>query len=102
MVKYVPQVLTNYRNQSTRGWSIYTIVFDFVGGLLSLAQLGIDAYLQHDWSGISGNPVKLALGNISIVFDVIFLTQHYVLYPTREEPEREEDPLLAEEREHTA
>lgn len=47
---------------------------------MSIAQLGIDSYLQKDWSGITGNPAKLALGNVSIFFDVIFLIQHYWLY----------------------
>jgi cystinosin len=80
LVKYMPQVLTNYRNRSTQGWSIWQILLDFVGGILSIAQLGIDSYLQQDWSGITGNPVKLALGNISMFFDIIFMFQHYVLY----------------------
>ena len=43
----------------------------------------IDSSLQSDWSGITGNPVKLGLANISIVFDVIFMVQHYILYRAR-------------------
>lgn len=27
-----------------------------------------------------GNPVKLMLGIFSVLFDVIFLTQHFILY----------------------
>lgn len=93
----MPQVLTNYRNGSTEGWSIAQILLDFAGGLLSIAQLGIDSYLQNDWSGITGNPVKLALGNISMFFDVIFIVQHYYLYrgqASKELTVGEEDPLL--------
>jgi len=48
--------------------------------VLSILQLVIDSGLQADWSGITGNPVKLGLGNVSIFFDVIFMIQHYVLY----------------------
>lgn len=44
-------------------------------------QLLLDASLQGDWSGVTGNPVKFGLGYISIFFDIIFITQHYVLYP---------------------
>ena len=40
----------------------------------------IDSSLQSDWSGITGNPVKLGLGNISILFDIVFILQHYILY----------------------
>lgn len=34
--KYVPQVLLNYRRQSTIGWSIINILLDIAGGTLSL------------------------------------------------------------------
>jgi len=101
LVKYIPQVITNYRNHSTHGWSIAQILLDFAGGFLSIAQLGIDSYLQNDWSGITGNPVKLALANISMFFDVIFIVQHYFLYKGRKGKafaDGEEDPLLGEER----
>jgi len=84
LVKYTPQILTNYRNKSTQGWSILQILLDFSGGILSTSQLLLDSYLLNDWSGITGNPVKLALGNISMFFDIIFMTQHYILYPSRE------------------
>ena len=102
-IKYTPQILTNFRNRSTHGWSIEQILLDFLGGILSIAQLGIDSYLQHDWSGITGNPVKFALGNFAIFFDIIFMVQHYWLYRGARgkeiaEMERDEgtegDPLL--------
>lgn len=51
---------------------------DFAGGILSLMQLLIDSSLQADWSGLTGNPVKLGLSNISLFFDIIFILQHYV------------------------
>jgi cystinosin len=94
----MPQVLMNYRNGSTQGWSIAQILLDFVGGILSVLQLGIDSYLQGDWSGLTGNPVKLALGNVSMFFDVIFIVQHYLLYPNKHTKslEREEESLLDE------
>lgn len=80
VVKYIPQVWVNYKRQSTVGWSIYAILLDISGGLLSISQLVLDTSLQDDWSGLTGNPVKLGLGNISIVFDVMFIVQHYWLY----------------------
>ncbi|KAK0129961.1 hypothetical protein ONS96_000502 [Cadophora gregata f. sp. sojae] len=99
LVKYTPQVITNYNNKSTVGWSIEGILFDFVGGILSVLQLGIDSYLQGDWAGITGNPVKLALGNISVFFDIIFIIQHYFLYTKHGktlEEHGEVDPLLSD------
>ena len=56
-----------------------------------MVQLLIDSSLQADWSGLTGNPVKFCLANISLLFDIIFITQHYVLYgPVEEKGEREE------------
>ncbi|KAK5795804.1 hypothetical protein VI817_005089 [Penicillium citrinum] len=80
VVKYVPQAWLNYKRQSTVGWSIAPMLFDFAGGVLSLAQLVLDSSLQNDWSGITGNPVKLLLSNVTIFFDLIFIVQHYILY----------------------
>lgn len=101
VVKYIPQAWSNYRAKSTTGWAIDTILLDFVGGVLSLVQLIIDSALQADWSGISGNPVKLGLSLVSLFFDVVFLMQHYVLYrggeregPDTVEEEIERQPLL--------
>ncbi|KAL9610690.1 MAG: hypothetical protein Q9167_004605, partial [Letrouitia subvulpina] len=80
VVKYIPQAWKNHRKKSTVGWSINQILMDLLGGVLSVAQLLIDSSLQNDWSGVTGNPVKLGLGNVSVLFDVIFMLQHYVLY----------------------
>ncbi|KAK7188646.1 hypothetical protein DPSP01_005606 [Paraphaeosphaeria sporulosa] len=80
VVKYIPQAWVNFKRKSTDGWSIYPMLLDFAGGWLSLAQLVLDSSLQNDWSGITGNPVKFGLGNITIVFDIVFFVQHYILY----------------------
>ncbi|GAP84044.1 putative lysosomal cystine transporter [Rosellinia necatrix] len=95
VVKYVPQLVHNTRNRSTKGWDISQILLDFTGGILSLAQLGIDSYLQHDWSGITGNPVKFFLGNVSMLYDLLFMGQHYCLYrEDSSKPNRERERLL--------
>ena len=74
------QVALNYRTQSTRGFSIGTALYDFTGGLLSIAQQILDGILMQDFSAITGSPVKFGLGLISLFYDVIFMTQHFVLY----------------------
>ncbi|KAG0063677.1 hypothetical protein BGZ90_002543 [Linnemannia elongata] len=84
-IKYCPQVYLNYASQSTVGWSIHNILLDFTGGALSIGQLVLDAYISGDWSGISGDPVKFGLGFLSIAFDLIFMTQHFILYRNRED-----------------
>ncbi|KAK5993247.1 Cystinosin-like protein [Cladobotryum mycophilum] len=100
LVKYTPQILANRRNKSTQGWSIWQILLDVGGGILSLSQLGIDSYLLRDWSGITGNPIKLAIGNASLVFDSIFMVQHYILYNKKSVSDPESEALLEEDRQH--
>ena len=89
VVKYIPQAWANYKRQSTIGWSINQILMDLLGGILSIAQLLIDSSLQSDWSGITGNSVKLGLGNVSIIFDVMFMVQHYFLYRSKDRAEED-------------
>ncbi|KAF2000223.1 hypothetical protein P154DRAFT_522706 [Amniculicola lignicola CBS 123094] len=95
VAKYIPQAWLNYNRKSTSGWSIFPVLFDFAGGILSLAQLIIDSSLQSDWSGLTGNPIKLGLGNVTLIFDIIFITQHYVLY-THPAKDAEEEEWLSE------
>lgn len=66
--------------------SIGQIIFDLTGGILSLSQLIIDASMQNDWSGVTGNPTKLGLAVVSMSFDLIFITQHFVLYKDSSRP----------------
>eukprot|EP00566_Odontella_aurita_P022674 CAMPEP_0113595438 /NCGR_PEP_ID=MMETSP0015_2-20120614/39704_1 /TAXON_ID=2838 /ORGANISM="Odontella" /LENGTH=141 /DNA_ID=CAMNT_0000502689 /DNA_START=674 /DNA_END=1099 /DNA_ORIENTATION=+ /assembly_acc=CAM_ASM_000160 len=80
ITKYVPQVLLNIRRKSTVGWSIWNVTLDVMGGSLSMMQLVLDSVDLEDWTGITGNLAKLGLSVVTIVFDAIFLFQHYVLY----------------------
>ena len=52
------------------------------GGIFSNLQLVLDCAALNDFSGLTGNIPKLLLGQVSIVFDIIFCVQHYVLYPS--------------------
>jgi len=81
LIKYIPQVILNFRRKSTSGWSIWQILLDFSGGVLSDTQLVLDCWNMGDFSGITGNLAKFFLGSVSIVFDIMFMLQHYVLYP---------------------
>ena len=89
----------NYRTQSTKGFSIGTALYDFTGGLLSVAQQMLDGILMQDFSAITGAPVKFGLGFISLFYDIIFMVQHFVLYPANKagelQPELSEHPGLA-------
>jgi cystinosin len=80
VIKYIPQLILNAKRKSTEGWSIWNILLDFSGGVLSDLQLIFDCADMGDWTGITGNLAKFGLGFVSIVFDILFMLQHYVLY----------------------
>lgn len=80
IIKYIPQALMNCQRQSTLGWSIGNVLLDFTGGSFSLLQMFLLAYNNEDWSSIFGDPTKFGLGAFSILFDILFMVQHYCLY----------------------
>jgi len=80
LIKYVPQAYLNFRRKSTMGWSIGNILLDFTGGILSIGQMFVIAYNQNDWSSLFGDPTKFGLGLFSVLFDILFILQHYVFY----------------------
>ncbi|KAI1721032.1 PQ loop repeat domain-containing protein [Ditylenchus destructor] len=78
--KYFPQAILNFRRKSTVGWSIGNVLLDFSGGFMDICQMVLQGSNTEDWSAFYGNPVKFGLGMISMVFDVVFIIQHYGLY----------------------
>lgn len=57
-------------------------MLDFTGGVFSLLQTLIDTLGRGKslFGGESFNIVKFMLSIMSIVFDIIFMIQHFVLY----------------------
>ena len=72
-VKYSPAVYWNWKRKSTKGWSIFNIILDLVGGGTSLASGSISIE-----NGL--NVTKLFLAILTVMYDMIFVVQHYVLY----------------------
>lgn len=99
-IKYTPQVYINWKRQCTVGWSIGNVLLDFSGGFLSFCQQGLQAYEDGNTSVFTSNIAKLLLAIESMLFDIIFIIQHYILYKSnnkvREKISREEEE--AEER----
>ena len=54
IIKCMPQVYMNYVLKSTVGWHIQNVILDFIGGILSITQLFLDAFSSGDISGIKG------------------------------------------------
>ncbi|KFU86284.1 Cystinosin, partial [Chaetura pelagica] len=92
LIKYFPQVnlpschppvTLSLQRKSTEGWSIGNVLLDFTGGSFSLLQMFLQSYNNDQWKLIFGDPTKFGLGVFSIIFDIVFMVQHYCLYRRR-------------------
>jgi cystinosin len=90
-IKYLPQLYLNYKRKCTVGWSIVNILLDFTGGTLSFLQQTLDSINTGSTNPLFGNIPKFLLAAISIVFDIMFMIQHYVLYRGNKPPEGEDE-----------
>jgi len=119
LLKYLPQIVLNFQRKSTHGFSIWQILLDFSGGILSITQLVLDCLDLRDLSGLTGNLAKFLLGAISVVLDTIIMLQHYIWFPAQvedvrhgprvtgkafaaEEPPRKQQSLEADNRGHAS
>lgn len=98
VIKYIPQAVMNFRRKSTVGFSIGNILLDFLGGVTNYGQMVVQSIDQHSWVNFYGNIGKTLLSLVSIFFDLLFILQHYVLYPSKkEDPPKDavsKEPLL--------
>ncbi|XAR58248.1 hypothetical protein NMG60_11026664 [Bertholletia excelsa] len=82
-VKYIPQAIMNFQRKSTVGFSIGNILLDLLGGVANYGQMAVQSIDQNSWVNFYGNIGKTLLSLVSISFDVLFILQHYVLYPAK-------------------
>ncbi|XP_058739437.1 cystinosin homolog [Vicia villosa] len=82
-IKYIPQVSMNFLRKSTDGFSIGNILLDFSGGIANYGQMVVQSIDQDSWVNFYGNIGKVLLSLVSVSFDIIFIIQHYVLYPAK-------------------
>ncbi|KAK9925423.1 hypothetical protein M0R45_033747 [Rubus argutus] len=82
VIKYTPQAYMNFMRKSTDGLSIFFILLDFSGGVGSYAQMAVQSIDQDSWVNFYGNIGKTLLSLICVSFDLLFMCQHFVLYPS--------------------
>lgn len=82
-IKYIPQAFMNFMIKSTDGFSIGNVFLDFCGGTANYAQMVIQSIDQNSWVNFSGNLGKVLLSLVCMFFDLLFMCQHYVLYPSK-------------------
>ncbi|XP_078157823.1 cystinosin homolog isoform X5 [Carex rostrata] len=87
---FIYEVVMNFKRKSTVGWSIGFVFFDFFGGLFSFGQMCAQSIDQGSTVNFYGNTGKLLLSLEVILFDLLFIVQHYVLYPE----ERDKDNVV--------
>jgi LCT (Lysosomal Cystine Transporter) family transporter len=84
LLKYAPQAYLNWHRKSTAGWSIAGVLMDMSGGFLSFFQMFLMSFYTSDWSQFEGGNVpKFGLSVISVLYNFVFIFQHYVLYRKR-------------------
>ncbi|XP_024031347.1 cystinosin homolog [Morus notabilis] len=98
-IKYTPQAFMNFKRKSTDGFSIYIICFNFTGSVANFMQMAVQSIDQNSWVNFYGNIGKILLSLVSTFYDLIFLCQHFLLYPARKENvpgkiNEEKDPLI--------
>lgn len=81
VIKYIPQAIMNFQRKSTIGFSIGNILLDLLGGVTNYGQMAVQSIDQNSWVNFYGNIGKTLLSLVSIFFDLLFILQHYVLYP---------------------
>ncbi|GBG67483.1 hypothetical protein CBR_g618 [Chara braunii] len=83
-IKYIPQAWMNYKRRSTVGWSIGNILLDLTGAVSGLAQMFLQSIDQKSFKNFAGNAGKLGLTGETIMFDLLFVVQHYYLYSDKQ------------------
>lgn len=84
LIKYIPQVLHNYRRKSMFGISRLQIIFDITGSFFSFAEF----YLKSDIpivEAIDANRGKVGITCVTSLFATIFLYQMYIYGTSRSE-----------------
>ena len=94
------QAYKNYRQQAVFGVNMWTYKMDLVGTTAGLVQMQVDAMLTgHDtlFADPRLNIAKFFMCLIGFIFNIIYLTQRYVLYPqsSAEQSKPSQEPLLA-------
>ncbi|MFS7970400.1 putative lysosomal cystine transporter [Helianthus anomalus] len=97
VIKYIPQAVMNFQRKSTVGFSIGNILLDLGGGLANYGQMAVQSIDQNSWVNFYGNIGKTLLSLVSIFFDLMFILQHYVLYPARKTVKSPSPDLLSRE-----
>jgi cystinosin len=75
-IKYSPPAYWNYKRKSTKGWSIFGVILDLTGSTFSFASA-----LMATKNGI--NITKMFSAPLNIFFNIIYMSQHYILYKTK-------------------
>ncbi|KAF9606100.1 hypothetical protein IFM89_023123 [Coptis chinensis] len=91
VIKYIPQAFMNFSRKSTVGWSIGNILLNLFGGVATYVQMAMQSIDQGSWVNYYGNIGKTLLSLVSIFFDLLFIVQHYFLYPSKKEKSSLED-----------
>ncbi|KAI5443361.1 cystinosin homolog isoform X1 [Lathyrus oleraceus] len=81
-IKYIPQAVMNFMLKSTDGFCIGNVFLDFIGGISNVAQMVTQSIDQNSLVNFYGNLGKVLLSLVTLFFDILFMFQRFVLYPS--------------------
>ncbi|KAF9611035.1 hypothetical protein IFM89_026386 [Coptis chinensis] len=82
--KLINLIIEKGKNPLPR-WSIGNILLDLLGGVTNYGQMAMQSIDQGSWVNFNGNIGKTLFSLVSIFFDLLFIVQHYLLYPSKKE-----------------
>ncbi|KAL4589981.1 hypothetical protein LXL04_002897 [Taraxacum kok-saghyz] len=91
------KAVMNFKRKSTVGFSIGNILLDLLGGLANYGQMVVQSIDQHSLVNFYGNIGKTLLSLVSIFFDILFILQHYVVYPAHKSVKPQSSDLVSQE-----
>ena len=80
VIKYIPQIITNYKHEDTSGLCIIMVIAEFLVGFATVVQMIIARYNYNDISLLVGNFSKFFDGLCTLIGNLVFLVQYFYWY----------------------
>jgi len=75
-------MIYNFRRKTCYGWSLGMVSLDLGGSMLSFLQMVLQSLQDKTTTNFSGDPTKVGLSVLSVIYDLIFIGQ-YIAYGSK-------------------
>eukprot|EP00298_Acanthocystis_sp_HF-20_P008992 c18036_g1_i1.p1 GENE.c18036_g1_i1~~c18036_g1_i1.p1 ORF type:complete len:323 (-),score=52.32 c18036_g1_i1:34-1002(-) len=91
LLKYLPQAFYSYKRKSTSGWSKSYVQFDLIGYIFCIIHILVDTSISGSFS--DNQILDLFVAFVFVIFDILFLLQINIWFPTKVLTRREQNRL---------